>query len=84
MEIALQMAYEKSQGLRRKKNTDIFTMTNEYPLHRDSQPRGHSGIRVVWLCTAITLEVVSHTEHLNHTCTQTQCQLMKIKLSRAM
>lgn len=43
----------------------FFTMTNEYPLHRDSQSRGHSGVRVVWLWTAITLEVVSHTEHLN-------------------
>lgn len=43
---------------------NLFTMTNEYPVQRDSQLLGHSGIWVVWLWTAMTLEVVSHTEHL--------------------
>lgn len=57
--------FKKIKGFRRKKTFFIFTMTNEYPLHRDSQPFGHSGIKVVWLWTAMILELVSHTEHLN-------------------
>lgn len=42
-----------------------ITMTNEYPLHNDTQSWGHSGIWVAWLWAAITLDVVSHTAHLN-------------------
>ncbi len=71
--ITRKIVYEKIQRFRR---TDFCTMTNEYPVHKDSQPPGHSGIRVVWLWMAMTLEVVSHTEHLNRTCIQTPILLL--------
>lgn len=67
-----------------KKNTSVLTMTNEYPVHRESQLWGQSGISVVWLWMAITLEVVSQTEHLNRTYTQTSIShfLFYISISR--
>ena len=41
-----------------------FTIINEYPCHKLSHCGGHSGIDVVWLWTAMTMDGASHTVHL--------------------
>lgn len=43
---------------------NTLTIMKEYPIHRECQPLGHSGIWIVWLWIAITMAGASHTEHL--------------------
>lgn len=37
-------------------------MRKEYPIQRLRQPRGHCGMVISWLCTAMACEGASHTE----------------------
>lgn len=41
-----------------------FTIRKLKPIHRSCQPAGQAGISMLWLWTAMTLVLVSQTEHL--------------------
>lgn len=46
-----------------KRAVQGLTMRKEYPIQRLRQPRGHCGMVMSWLCTAMACEGASHTEH---------------------
>ena len=43
---------------------NFLTIIKEYPIHRESQFCGQSGISRDWLCKAITRDGASQTAHL--------------------